>query len=62
MWHTLPECRHYLDELLTDRRGARKGFPPDVMRDLNDLRNLHAALHAIEECHWDTTESVREKF
>lgn len=31
----------YMDSLLTDRRGNRRGFPPDVLRELMTL-----ALHA----------------
>ena len=31
----------YMDSLLTDRRGNRRGFPPDVLRELMTL-SLHA--------------------
>jgi hypothetical protein len=43
-WHTPRECRSYLNELLTDTRGTRKGFPPDVKRDLQRLRDFYGTL------------------
>ncbi len=44
LWHRPEECRGYLDELLIDRRGERKGFPADVLQDLVGLRRLHEEL------------------
>jgi len=33
----------YFDELLVDRRGGqRKGFPPEVLRELKELRRYYA--------------------
>ena len=48
MWDQLTECRFYFDELFTDRRGGRQGFPPDVLQDLIRLRELHASLFPLE--------------
>ena len=44
-WNQPAACRAYLDNLFTDRGGARKGFPADVHRDLLRLRNFHCNLH-----------------
>lgn len=40
-WNNAAACRAYFDDLLTDHRGTRKGFPADVYRDLTVLRNYH---------------------
>jgi len=32
----------YLDELLVDRRGGRRGFPPEIHNELLTLRAYHA--------------------
>ena len=34
----------YMESLLTDQRGGRRGFPPDVIEDLVSLRRYHANL------------------
>ena len=31
----------YMDSLLTDKRGSRQGFPPEVLKDLAALRRFH---------------------
>jgi hypothetical protein len=33
-WENPPECRRYLNDLLIDRRGGRKGFPKPVAREI----------------------------
>jgi hypothetical protein len=45
MWVDAAGLRDYFDELLVDRRRGRRGFPPDVLSDLRDLRDHHAVLH-----------------
>jgi hypothetical protein len=41
-----PEATYaYFDELLHDRRGHRKGFPPDVMAELLALSTYYAGQH-----------------
>lgn len=42
MWEDTEGLRAYFDELLVDRRGGRRGFPRDVLRDLHTLRDCHA--------------------
>jgi len=48
MWADPPSYRTYLHDLLTDRRGKRKGFPPDIVQELLALQvhyeNLHPAM------------------
>ena len=39
-WQT-PELEPYLDNLIYDPRGGRKGFPLEVMSDLLSLAELH---------------------
>jgi hypothetical protein len=38
LWQDDLESRMYLDELLIDHRGGRRGFPPDVHLELWNLR------------------------
>ncbi len=38
MWGDTEGLRAYFDELFIDRRGGRRGFPPDVLNDLRVLR------------------------
>jgi hypothetical protein len=35
----------YFDQLLVDRRGNRRGFPPEVISELVQLRSYYAGLH-----------------
>jgi hypothetical protein len=38
VWHDDTELQLHLDDLLTDRRGGRQGFPPDIHHELLMLR------------------------
>ncbi len=38
LWGRPLLCEKYLDELLMDERGTRKGFPPDVAAELTVLK------------------------
>jgi hypothetical protein len=46
-WDNPKECSAYIHSLLHDQRGGRKGFPPQVQKDLADLRIYFAMLHPI---------------
>ncbi|HEX8012643.1 MAG TPA: hypothetical protein VF814_17185 [Casimicrobiaceae bacterium] len=46
MWREPETLKAYFDDLLIDRRGGRRGFPPAVANDLRVLRAFHAALTA----------------
>ena len=44
-WNNAVALRAYFDDLLTDHRGTRKGFPADVFHDLQALRKHYYSLH-----------------
>jgi hypothetical protein len=44
-WHDRDTTRRYFDDLLTDRRGGRKGFPASVLDELHRLTTLYEALN-----------------
>lgn len=44
MWSDAPAVRSYLKSLLVDDRGNRKGFPPNILRELLALRLYHEDL------------------
>jgi hypothetical protein len=45
-WSKPAACRRYFDELLIDhRRGDRRGFPFDVHRELEKLRDYYDSQH-----------------
>jgi hypothetical protein len=49
-WNDRRACSAYFEELLTDRRGGRKGFPDAVYGDLLKLRDyFYASQPALEE-------------
>lgn len=45
MWQDPQSCRAYLHDLLTDRRGTRKGFTPEIVQELVRLRVHYEHLH-----------------
>jgi len=48
-----PEAMHeYFDELLHDRRGNRRGFPPAVHAELLALRKHYLTLHRPPTAGW----------
>ena len=38
LWHDNIGLQNYLDDLLVDRRGGRRGFPPEIHSELLILR------------------------
>jgi hypothetical protein len=44
-WDHPSECRQYLNDLLIDRRGGRKGFPRPVERELQLLSLYYCVVH-----------------
>lgn len=54
IWADPVMCDRCFDELLTDRRGRRSGFPPDVLAELKTLRQFRTK--GIESnTVWDAT-------
>jgi hypothetical protein len=39
IWGRPLQCERYLDALILDNRGTRKGFPPDVTTELINLKS-----------------------
>jgi hypothetical protein len=46
-WEDLVQFEIYMDSLLTDKRGGRKGFPGDV---IDELGALDIYRHTVQEC------------
>lgn len=44
-WHDRDATLHDFDELLSDRRGGRRGFPPDVLEELQRLKTFYEGLN-----------------
>jgi len=40
-WTNAADCDTYFQDLLTDRRGRRRGFPVDVLEDLLALEDYY---------------------
>ena len=44
-WSSPDAFTNYLDDLLTDRRGGRLGFPTDVLAELHALSGYYSVAH-----------------
>jgi hypothetical protein len=51
-WGDRDATMRYLDELSTDRRGGRKGFPAVVLEELHSLRAFYEAVHWPRQEAW----------
>src|SRR5258707_13614672 len=56
VWKQVARCEEYLDALLVDRRGTRKGFPSKISEELEALREYHALLYPRGRTTWDQVE------
>ena len=56
LWSAETGCESYLDDLLTDKRGGRKGFPLNVATEVASIRDYYFRLHhkgtAWEHVEW----------
>ena len=52
-WLDPDTLRPYLDDLFVDRRGSRRGFPPEVMAELFAIRAHFEDLHPSRDAKWD---------
>ena len=43
LWRDNVALTNYVDELLIDRRGGRRGLPPEIHNELLTLRQYHEA-------------------
>lgn len=62
LWGT-PECEGYLNNLVIDTRGNRKGFPPAVVEELLYLGRLSRALVilGIDGDLWDSYDQIGDR-
>ena len=51
-WRDRDATLRCLDELLTDRRGGRRGFPAVVLQELHSLRAFFEAVHGSRDGVW----------
>ena len=56
LWKQVARCEEYLDALLVDRRGTRKGFPQKITRELEALRAYHELLYPRGRLTWGHVE------
>jgi hypothetical protein len=56
LWDDQTSCESFMDDLLTDKRGGRKGFPLNVAQELASLRDYHFRLHHKDKVAWDHVE------
>ncbi len=59
LWKQVARCEVYLDALLVDRRGSRKGFPPKIAQELQALREYYVLLHPSGRSPWDHVEEEK---
>jgi hypothetical protein len=57
LWRRVSRCEEYLDSLVVDQRGDRKGFPPAVALEITALRAHFAELHPRGKSTWDPEHS-----
>ncbi|MBK9243903.1 MAG: hypothetical protein IPM30_03445 [Burkholderiales bacterium] len=54
VWNTPQKCRDYLDQLLLDLRGSRRGFPKAVASELATLKDYYDSIvHPTQQTVWD---------
>jgi hypothetical protein len=58
-WATPESLTSYLNDLLVDTRGGRRGFPVKVLRELHALRALYAGLHPNRSDLWSRPKRAR---
>ena len=58
-WDNVAVCESFLESLLTDKRGGRKGFPLAVAQEIASLRDHYFRLHHKNLTPWDHVESGR---
>jgi hypothetical protein len=56
LWDDVTACEGFMDDLLTDKRGGRKGFPLNVATEIASLRDYHFRLHHKGMVAWDHVE------
>jgi hypothetical protein len=59
LWAEPERCEPYFEDLLTDKRGGRKGFPLAVAQEIASLRDHYFRLHHKGLVAWDHVEMGR---
>ena len=59
LWNDVAPCETYLEGLLQDKRGGRKGFPLAVAQEFANLRDYYFRLHHKQLTPWDHVETGR---
>ena len=57
LWRRVARCEAYLDSMVVDERGDRKGFPPAVALEITALRAYYTELHPRGKSAWDSEHS-----
>ena len=52
LWTRPDATKAFLGNLLVDRRGGRKGFPEDILNDINRLQAYYVTLHPDRWATW----------
>jgi hypothetical protein len=53
-WSDRDATMRYFDDLLTDKRGGRQGFPADVLEELQSLKAYYEAINWPRDGGWRT--------
>jgi len=53
LWKRPAQCDVYLKKLIIDDRGTRKGFPPEVAKELSVLAEHYASVYPYRHSIWD---------
>jgi hypothetical protein len=56
LWPRADRCEPYLDSLMVDQRGDRKGFPMSIALEVASLRSYYSELHPRAKSVWDSVE------
>jgi hypothetical protein len=59
IWKRPAICEEYIEDLVVDRRGGRKGFPAKVATEIVELRNYYADLYPRERGCWKDGDFAR---
>jgi hypothetical protein len=59
LWPERLKCERFLDDLMTDHRGGRKGFPLHIANELATLRDHYFRLHHQGKSAWEHVEMGR---
>src|SRR2546423_10700150 len=51
-WNDPKALSSYMNCLVRDNRGNRKGLPPEILREIRALREYHATINAEQSSTW----------